>query len=278
MKKKSKYDYLLKEEQNIKEMYLNQRLSSLDIAKKYNINPSAVCFLLNKFGIERRDAKNKSKFILNHNYFNEINSSEKAYWLGFIFADGFVTKNKYIGIALSNKDENHLEKFKKAIESNHIIHTYKCDEKSYSNPDNFYSKIIFKSEIMSNVLKKYGCIEQKSLKLKFPNIEKQYYKDFIRGYFDGDGSFSFSHKNYDFKIVGTREFLIEIINILNKELNLNMTEENLYKRYKNDKNTFYTSIGNKTKTLQFLNYIYEDSNIYLDRKYKKYLDFLKFID
>ena len=56
-----------------------------------------------------------------------------------------------------------------------------------------------------------------------------------------------------------------------------MSEKNLYKRYNDDKNNYTTSIGNKTKTLKFLNYIYEDSSVYLDRKYFKYLSFLDFI-
>ena len=55
-----------------------------------------------------------------------------------------------------------------------------------------------------------------------------------------------------------------------------MSEKNLYKRYNNDKNTFTTSIGNKAKVKKFLDYIYKDSTIYLDRKYIKYLDFLNF--
>ena len=141
--KKSKYDYLLIEKENIVDMYVNKRMSSLDIAKIYNINASAVCYLLDKFDIKRRDNKNKSKFVLNHNVFNSIDTKEKAYWLGFLFADGFITKDNYVGISLKNDDYKHLEKFRDFIESNHIIHTYKCLENSYSNPNNYYCKIIF---------------------------------------------------------------------------------------------------------------------------------------
>lgn len=275
--KKSKYDYLLIEKENIVDMYINKRMSSLDISKIYGTNASAICYLLNKFGVERRNDKNKSKFILNHNVFDIIDSKEKAYWLGFIFADGFITKDSYVGVALNSEDKKHLEKFRQFLESNHIIHTYKCSENCFSNLNNYYCKIIFKSEHMSNILKEYGCIEHKSLFLEFPKkIEQKFYKDFIRGYFDGDGSFSFSKKSYDFKITGTKEFLLEIIEILNFNLDLGMSEKNLYKRYNNDKNTFTTSIGNKAKVKKFLDYIYKDSTIYLDRKYIKYLDFLNF--
>ena len=280
--KKSKYDYLLIEKENIVDMYVNKRMSSLDIAKIYNINASAVCYLLDKFDIKRRDNKNKSKFILNHNVFNSIDTKEKAYWLGFLFADGFITKDNYVGISLKNDDYKHLEKFRDFIESNHIIHTYKCLENSYSNPNNYYCKIIFKSEKMVEDLKNYGCIEHKSLVLQFPNnLKKEFYKDFIRGYFDGDGSLSFrktnNKKSSDFKIAGTKEFLLKVIDILNQDILIEMSEKNLFKRFDNDKNSFYTSVSNNRKVKLFLDYIYKDSTIYLDRKFSKYLDFLNFL-
>ncbi len=275
--KKSKYSYLFSEKDNFIRLYEIERKSSLEIAKIYNINASAVCYLLNKFGVERRDDKHKSKFYLNEDFFEDIDSREKAYWLGFIFADGYITKDSYVGIALNSCDKEHLEKFKKAIGSNHIIHTYKCSDNCFSNPNNYYSRLLFKSEKMCSDLEKIGCVEHKSLVLSFPKISPLFYKDFIRGYFDGDGSLSFSKKSYDFKIIGTKEFLIEIFNILNKELSLDLSDKNLYQRIKSDKNTFYSSVGNKNKTKKFLNYIYKSSDVYLDRKYQKYLDFLDYI-
>ena len=151
---KSKYDYLLTEKENFIKYYVDDRLSSIEIGRIYNINASAVCYLLNKFGVERRDDKHKSKYYLNERYFEYIDSEEKAYWLGFLFADGFVNKDSYVGIALQSSDYHHLEKFRDCIHSNHIIHTYKCSDNCFSNPEKFYSKIIFKSKEMSEDLKK----------------------------------------------------------------------------------------------------------------------------
>ena len=53
----------------------------------------------------------------NRHIFDEINSPEKAYWLGFIVADGYLNDDKnMLRIKLGNKDKSHLEKFIKFLE------------------------------------------------------------------------------------------------------------------------------------------------------------------
>lgn len=48
----------------------------------------------------------------NRHIFDEINSSEKAYWLGFIIADGYLNEDKnMLRIKLGSIDKHHLEKF-----------------------------------------------------------------------------------------------------------------------------------------------------------------------
>ena len=100
------------------EIYNNEYLhgiSTVKLGKKYNVSPAYFCRWFNKLGLPIRSNKeNSRKYYINHNYFEIINTEEKAYWLGFIYADGYVQSNrntKNIGITLSNIDYNHLIKF-----------------------------------------------------------------------------------------------------------------------------------------------------------------------
>lgn len=72
----------------------------------------------------------KRIYKINESYFEKINSQEKAYWLGFIYADGHVTEQS-INISLQVKDINHLQKFLVSINSSHPITTYVIRDKKY---------------------------------------------------------------------------------------------------------------------------------------------------
>jgi len=119
-------------------------------------------------------------------------------------------------------------------------------------------------------LNAYGCTPRKSLTLKFP--KKEIFKDeglirhFIRGYFDGDGCISRHLCKHIVSplvsILGTSEFLNSI------EIYSNIYGSILKdKRWKN--NTKYINFK-KPEAIKFINYIYNNSTIYLDRKYKLY--------
>lgn len=118
------------------------------------------------------------KFAVNESYFEKINSFNKAYWLGFLFADGY---NRYseITINLHSKDIQHLEKFKNALSSEHKIRQH---------PSRNIATFKFRSLKMGKDLYNLGCIKNKSLIMDKPsNIKEKFLPAFIRGYFDGDG-------------------------------------------------------------------------------------------
>lgn len=88
--------------------------SAAKIAKKYCINRKTIINHLKKEGFKIN--KHKSTYFINENIFEKIDTEEKAYWLGFIYADGYVSTNTYaFGIELSIKDIDHLIKFKKFL-------------------------------------------------------------------------------------------------------------------------------------------------------------------
>lgn len=208
------------------------------------------------------------KYKVNESYFENIDSEEKAYWLGFIFADGCVYSNKCVAIELAIKDENHLLKFISHLDSNYIL----------SYPKNRNScKLLIGSVKMVNDLLKYGCTSKKSLTLKFPdNINEDLKRHFIRGYFDGDGCISRSesikirkdrgNKSYHTitwttKVLGTIDFLQSIVKTLDLPIN---------KLTSDGTKGFQLKFGGTNKPFIMLNKLYENSNIYLDRKFELY--------
>lgn len=170
------------QEEICKDLY-KKGITIRKIAKQLRTRTKNVSESLKKSGL-RVSAKNcyRTNYKLNHSYFNEVNSDEKAYFLGFLYADGFVSKVSNV-ISLIINDLCILEKFREAIE---------CDKPFYLNAS--HKKAItfsISSQEMKNDLIKLGCVYKKSLILEFPEenqVPKDFIWAFIRGYFDGDGS------------------------------------------------------------------------------------------
>lgn len=179
-------------------------------------------------------------------------------------------------LSLSIQDYNHLVKFSKAINSTYPINIYKAS--GYSNKE--YGRILIEDIDMYKSLLKYGVFPNKSLNEKFPYmIDSKYYLDTIRGIFEADGCISVHKSRYgadkfEFNINGTKEMLTSIKEILN-----DTTDNKLIKRHPERKNNNYTlkHCGNQI-TYKYLSKIYGNAEIYLDRKYKKFLQLKNLIN
>ncbi|MGG3987306.1 LAGLIDADG family homing endonuclease [Bacillus smithii] len=173
-----------------------------ELADKYKVNCSTIRTILKKHDIPLKNRSqikqindNKKihrKYSLNEDYFKKW-SSNMAYILGVIASDGCIKTNEYkngsmikkkyeLVISLKDSDKELLEKIKKEIEYKGNIYCYK------SNYNTKYCTLRISSKKIINDLKNIGIHERKSLNLKMPCIPKEYELDFIRGYFDGDGS------------------------------------------------------------------------------------------
>src|SRR5690606_32070216 len=120
-----------------------------------------------------------------------INTPDKAYWLGFFAADGYITSNNLkMGFLLNRGDKKHLEKLQKALESNYplSVRTFYAsilggDIKQYSNVS-----LHINSKKLVNDIIYLGFTSNKTKDLKYPKINMALDRHFIRGYLDGDGS------------------------------------------------------------------------------------------
>ena len=254
----------------IKEYNAIENISLAKVAKKFKVDPATVRRVLIRNNYRVRTINEiKTKYTFDINFFDNIDCESKAYWLGFIYADGVVT-GKVFQIKIHNKDINLLEKFKQDIKSTHPIHTYFTNQ-GYSN-NTTYCTILFTNEVFVNKLIMKGVLKQKSLILKFPTndqVPNHLIHHFMRGYFDGDGSIYCSKNSPICNVVGTIEFLTEYRKLLPIESNAK-----IYKEKRTEKNTWYIVLGGSHIVKNIFDFLYKDAYVYLDRKYERFKNYL----
>jgi hypothetical protein len=251
--------------QIIEDYYFNKFLIK-DIIIKYSIGKSTVIKILKEFGSggRTRTEYENNKYSCNESFFEKIDSHEKAYWFGFIAADGNIYNGK-LQICLNKKDEIHLNEFCKRINYNGPIY----------NDRNHKRLMICRKKIVED-LKLLGLIENKTLSINdkiFDKIPNQYLASAILGYIDGDGSFSLrKNKKSDiviFSLVGNKSFLNWICDFFEKK-DIVMSRP---KKDKRTKQTFYINYYiNDIRLDTIFDTLYKDTSLdFLDRKKIKLL-------
>jgi len=256
----------------LNEIEVLEKYSSLKnihkVAEYFNMSISPITKVLKMNGVNLTNRR----YDVNHKYFEKIDNEEKAYWLGFLYADGYIRERKFgnsLELKLSVKDNDHLELFRRCLNSNHkIVYGF---SKTHNNGKPSISHMghlaIYSNELVRDI-KSHGFHSRKTFTISKPNLTGDLMRHFIRGYFDGDGSFSFNLKtkrNTSQIVSASEKFQKFIIN----ELLLNGIKINLYVEIK-------LQIQNKVENLKFYHYIYNDATIYLDRKKQKYEEFRKY--
>lgn len=202
---------------------------------------------------------------VNDHIFDNIDTEEKAYWLGFLYADGSVhhaNTSWRIELTLQEQDLQHVQKFAKFVCLDKEP-KYRINTKAY--------RISFSSSRMAEELIKKGCIPKKSLVLTFPSydiVSKELMPHFIRGYFDGDGCISLQQQVHSIRkevsLLGTKEFLESLV----KETGIGGAI--IKKEKRTVSNTYYIA-WHKKEGEEMLDYMYGNASVYLQRKYEKYL-------
>ena len=231
---------------------ISYKTLSKDLLKKYNYKPLP-------------DGKKQ----VNSKYFSKISSQSKAYWLGFIAADGYVNKEKNV-FEFVLIDKEMIEYFKEEIKSIHKI----SKKKTLLNGKIFESyRISIHDKNIINDLYNLNCTNNKSYEYTIPNsLPKKYLSHFLRGYFDGDGCTYISQNKLMFTITSASyNFLIQLQEILKSELNISC----IIHKVKNKEN-WRINIAQEN-SLKIFNYIYNKSTskTRLKRKYKKYINFCR---
>lgn len=220
----------------------------------------------------------KRKYHLNEHYFDKIDDEHKAYWLGFLYADGYNDERRgRIVVSLHGKDIEILQNFLKDLNSNHLIRKSK-----HTYTDNDICTIELSSRHLSQTLAKLGCYQCKSLTLSFPSskyISKKFLAPFLRGMWDGDGEIKinkFSNRKYLYPhiaIYSSKVFCEQLQTVLTK---LNFKSHIINMRNPLNKSLYIK--GGKKEIKKFLVWLYKDASIYLNRKYANYLTILDMPD
>jgi hypothetical protein len=206
------------------------------------------------------------KYHINENYFDDINTDEKAWVLGLLASDGNVdTSNSKNIISISQSGENGqkiIEYVKNILESNNPIRQTKTTRQdAYS--------ISFSSKNMVGSLSKYNIIPRKTDTYTFPDIKNAFYKSFIRGYFEGDGSVGIyqTRKNIYLliaSIYGNYEFILKCFDNIPVAGLIQKKKNNKAEIRWNGKNAFY-----------FMQWLYENNELYKDKKFNIFHEYIE---
>lgn len=267
--------------EKIRCLHIEKQFNITQISKKLNLDVQTVKKLLIKNNIPYQNSNMNLK--VRPNLFEQIETEEDAYWLGFIYADGYISDNGNFELSLNYRDFKQLEKFARySFFKGNIVKKQKVSGGFYRCRLSFTAIGI--KENFFNV----GIIPRKSSVLIFPNkniLPTTLIKHFIRGYVDGDGSLILASNkktnqkdNFQLSILGTVDILTNIHYWIQKTVSLYTKNNNVKKLYSDKRmssnNIKILSYGGTKKgavnVINILNWLYLDNNISLDRKQQKY--------
>ena len=263
-----------KELQQIIQWYKNENVSLRELARRTSHSRSALTAMLERLGIKTTKGNHYRHYFFDFDFFETIDNELKAYWLGFLYADGCIFSPREYGeqefqLSLAQKDEEMIHLFKQDLKSTYPIF-YDNSHKKKNPTHQTMVRQVLRSQKTVNDLKRLGCIENKSLVLKFPALEQvpeQFIRHFIRGYFDGDGSISITtepsgHKTGLIQIVGTENFITD--------LSKHFPNMGSIIKDKRKTNSWYFSIGGNYKIMEVYHYFYDGATRFMPRKFEKF--------
>lgn len=247
-------------EEKVCEDYKTGKYSSRELGIKYNLSKACILKILERYDIPRINQR-----LVNNNldihYFDIINTEEKAYFLGFIFADGCVSNEEFF-LDINEKDIEILHIFREQVRSNCKIATRK-------KGNSMMSRIAIKNKDFCSSLKQYGIVDNKTkLTKNLPKdlIPKKYYKDFLRGLVDGDGWVIRTKENL-YKIGFVTQYYstaVDFVEMLNS-----LIEEKWKNKILTPKNKYaVVNIQKQSIVRQVALALYKDNKICLSRKFQ----------
>jgi hypothetical protein len=198
--------------------------STIRIAQQFKVDISTIAYWLRKEGVNRRSISERNrKYTLNHDYFEKIDSEQKAYFLGLLASDGCIADENKILLSLVITDGYLIESFKKAI--GYTGPLFKMTRRNSSHKDML--RLSIRSSKMYNDLFNLGIVPRKSRVLQFPTskeVPDLLIPHYIRGYLDGDGCVQLHHNLLSIGFVGTKEMMVGIQNNLVQHCAVNNTK------------------------------------------------------
>ena len=265
--------------------YILGELKMKDVYAKYECNQNAMDYFFAERGYIKRGNLRNSK--IRKDIFDNINTPEAAYILGFYIADGCINGNKFV-ITLNEKDKEILEKIRDYMSPiTKLCYKPERTNKSGIVTHPMYSFSFACKEIVSK-LEELGLGQKKTyLEKSIKNIvPKEFMWDFIRGYWDGDGNInssnvtkkvplksgettSYESVNIGFTIISKDPFILEELNEFFIESGINTHV------YPDNKGNYLVGTHSKSEVEKVYNHLYTASNLFLSRKRTKFDEIMK---
>lgn len=203
----------------------------------------------------------------NHNYFDVIDTEEKAYLLGFFAADGCNTESRnLLRVGVNIRDADMIRRFQTAISPDCALQ--QCGE---------ILTFQVSSPQLSRRLTELGCPSRKTFSVTYPaDLPKDLHRHYIRGVLDGDGYFYLRPpRGVVLGITGYLPFLDEINAVT-------FSETGMRWRLRAEERSQSNAFGRITKQglsacERLADWLYGDATIYLARKHLKYLAFQEMV-
>lgn len=238
-----------------------------DLAKEFNISQVAIKGLLNRRGYKAKSQSElQRKYPLNEAFFDKIDTEEKAYFLGILYADGANSPERNsISLTLQEKDKAILEKLNNLLQPTKPLQYIR-----FKNGKNQY-RVAIVSKHIGQKISDFGCTKAKSFTLTFPEwLDKKLVSHFVRGYWDGDGWIG----KKAMSVVSTENFCNSLAKIIKTELNINSYIRARHPERKTT--TRMLDISGRLKCIKLTDWMYTNSTIYLERKFNAAKNILNF--
>jgi len=252
------------------------KYTCVDLSRQFNISSVAIGGLLKRRGYKMKSQSElQRKYEINENFFDTIDTQEKAYFLGFLYADGYNnTERNSVALSLKESDKEIL------VTLNGLLQPTKPLQyvivRNNSNTQNQY-RLVIANKHLSKKLSELGCTKAKTFTLTYPYWLNAYLAPhFIRGYFDGDGYLGICKNRLAFCIVGTYNFCNSLKQLFIDELNI--TSHIRTRHPERHNNIRMLEISGSRQILKCLDWLYKRSSIHLKRKHDKYIEAVRFHD
>lgn len=242
--------------------------SAYKIAELFGCSEMPIYACLKTAGIERRDRSAcQRKCSFNEHFFDTIETEAQAYWLGFLAADGYVCRpRRVLATNLAAKDREHLVKLSEAVETKLSLFDYVVS----GHP---MVRLTLISEQLLDSLEKLGVGPDKAASRAWPELSLPLYRHYVRGYFDGDGTFRSNESPWKKKyeacalqasvgFVSPQAITAAIKAFFEKELEI--AGSHFFE--KRSKASWRLRYGGNPSCLAIVNLLYEGAVIFLPRK------------
>lgn len=213
----------------------------------------------------------------NEHYFEKIDTEKKAYFLGYLMADGNVAEREksqpVIRMELKSCDRKILDELKAEWQTEIDVKETRKD----------CCSLRVHSRVMFNDLAKYGIVPRKTGHEKFPIelLPEDLIHHFIRGFFDGDGWATITHHGnkpltINTGFCGNRIMLEQLRDYFTQRLGCYPIKVGERTRWgeRSEIALGHLIYGSRKDNLALYDYMYKDATTYLDRKKDKFLKFL----